>query len=118
MNEVRHASPVKQKISNWAFAVGRQYIISRYAQKKIPLRLQLEYRIAQQVVFKKIHKVFGGELVALLSAGAKLNEDIAIFYCSIGLRLTEGYGLTETAPTIACTRARRIQWGSVGKVVR
>ena len=44
---------------------------------------------------------FGGRLKALVSGGAPLNPDIGIFFTSLGLKILQGYGQTETAPLIS-----------------
>ena len=118
LNEIQRSSYFKKQLAMWALDIAKEYILIRFSGKKPSWKLTWKYRLGYHLVYKKIHQLFGGNLLALLSAGAKLNEETSIFYCSLGLRLTEGYGLTETAPTITCTRPRKILWGSVGKVVK
>ena len=117
-NRLHNASFLQRVIAHWAVSVGKEVFTRKVAGHTISPLLNIQHQIAHRLVFSKIHAMFGGQLQSLLSAGAKLRLDVAIFYCSIGLPLTEGYGLTETSPTVTCARPSSIRWGSVGRVVR
>jgi long-chain acyl-CoA synthetase len=54
----------------------------------------------------KVSKRFGGRIKALVSGGAPLNPDVAIFFQALGIPLLQGYGQTEAAPVISCNRPR------------
>ncbi len=66
-------------------------------------------------LFKSI-RVKGGlnSVILFLSAGGPLDPQIAEFFNRIGLRMIEGYGLTETSPCITLTSPAKIINGSVG----
>ena len=49
-------------------------------------------------VRRKVAERFGGRLKALVSGGAPLNPDIALFFTALGIRILQGYGQTESAP--------------------
>ena len=51
---------------------------------------------------RKIKKILGGKIKALISGGAALNTQIGEFFNKIGLHLLQGYGQTEAAPLISC----------------
>ncbi|MDP6109819.1 MAG: AMP-binding protein, partial [Rhodospirillales bacterium] len=53
--------------------------------------------VLSKLVRKKVQQKFGGRLKALVSGGAPLNPDIGFFFLSLGLRILQGYGLTESA---------------------
>lgn len=114
LTQLRRSPPLKRKLAFWALEVGKRYFLA----PRPGLLLSCQNAIARTLVFRKIHAQFGGELKAMLSSGAKLRSDVALFYCGIGLPLTEGYGLTETSPTITCLRPADIHPGSVGPAVR
>jgi long-chain acyl-CoA synthetase len=64
-------------------------------------------------VFGKVHEAFGGHLRLLGSGGAKLEAQITKDFFTLGFRLLEGYGLTETAPVITFNRPKsRDSWNS------
>lgn len=75
----------------------------------------LKNRKLGRVVFGKVHRAFGGYVHAFLSGGARLDEKIAWDLWSLGFRMVEGYGLTETAPLVAFNPYRKIKLGTVGQ---
>jgi long-chain acyl-CoA synthetase len=68
-------------------------------------------------VFGKVHEAFGGHLRLLGSGGAKLEAQITKDFFTLGFRLLEGYGLTETAPVITFNRPNQERAGTVGTVI-
>lgn len=71
--------------------------------------------LADKIVFKKIRANFGGHLRFAISGGATLNHKLARFFFRLGIKITEGYGLTETAPVLAVNRLENIKFGTVGQ---
>lgn len=67
-----------------------------------------------RLVFGQIHRRFGGKIRIMASGGARLDPVIARDFLALGFRLTEGYGLTETAPVVAFNPLNRVRPGSVG----
>ncbi|OHD12319.1 MAG: hypothetical protein A2Z96_04250 [Spirochaetes bacterium GWB1_48_6] len=53
------------------------------------------------LVFSKIRSRLGGRFKAGISGGGTLGEDVDLFFAATGIKLLNGYGLTETAPVIA-----------------
>ncbi|MDI6758762.1 MAG: AMP-binding protein, partial [Candidatus Omnitrophota bacterium] len=62
----------------------------------------------------KLHWEFGS-LRFLISGGARLEPKIAKGLTGLGLKLIEGYGLTETSPVVTINPLKKIKFGSVGK---
>ncbi len=67
--------------------------------------------------FGKVHDGFGGKLDFTISAGSRFDEKIARDFHALGITMIQGYGLTETAGAVACTRFEDNVVGSVGKPV-
>ncbi|MDB4347622.1 long-chain fatty acid--CoA ligase [Bacteroidia bacterium] len=109
-------SPIKAKIFNWAFKVGEKYRIKKSAQKNIGPLLKLQHSIAHKLVFSKIHESLGGKMRLFVSGGAALPKHVGEFYGNIGLRVQEGYGLTETSPFVTVNEYHHQIYGSAGRV--
>ena len=67
-----------------------------------------------RLVFAPVHRKFGGRLRILCSGGARLDPVIARDFLALGFTMTEGYGLTETAPVACFNPLDRMRPGSVG----
>jgi long-chain acyl-CoA synthetase len=78
------------------------------------LPLRLLFKIA---VFNRILSEFGGRFKAGISGGGSLPAKVDLFFNSIGIRLQEGYGLTETAPLLSVRQYRRSRRGTIGQVM-
>jgi long-chain acyl-CoA synthetase len=72
--------------------------------------------LAQVIVFNKIQKSFGGRFKAGISGGGSLPAKVDLFFNSIGMRLQEGYGLTETAPLVSVRQFKHSRRGTIGQV--
>ncbi len=66
---------------------------------------------------KKILAAFGGELNMIISGGAPLNQEMADLFDSIGVKVLNGYGITECAPILAVNHNNYIVPKSVGPVL-
>src|SRR5208283_4879740 len=75
----------------------------------------LSWKIANRLVFSKIRAGMGGKAVEFLSGGAPLGRELAEWFADIGIRIHEGYGLTETSPVIAVNTPTANKLGTVGK---
>jgi long-chain acyl-CoA synthetase len=68
------------------------------------------------LLFRQVHAALGGRLKLAVSGGAPLPRMVGAFFNDIGIRLLEGYGLTEAAPVLSTARPDEpISPGSVGK---
>jgi len=68
-------------------------------------------------VFGKIREAFGGRVATFVSGGAPLGMDSAAWFADMGIRILEGYGLTETSPVIALNTREKHRIGTVGPVL-
>jgi long-chain acyl-CoA synthetase len=104
----------KLKVFNWALSVGRKHrekILNDIVPKS------LSWKLANRLVFEKIRQGVGGRARLFLSGGAPLGRELAAWYADIGIRIDEGYGLTETSPVIAVNVTSQHRMGTVGKVL-
>jgi long-chain acyl-CoA synthetase len=85
--------------------------------KKISPMLRIQHGLFDKLVYSKIRAGMGGRVEAAISGGAPLGERLGHFYRGAGIRVLEGYGLTETTAgaTLNLTWAHEV--GSVGKPI-
>ncbi len=67
-------------------------------------------------LFKEIHDILGGHVRLFVSGAAALDVETERGFNDIGIRLLQGYGLTETAPIISAGTDDHYREGSVGQV--
>lgn len=107
----------KAKVFKWALQVGKQYREKKEAQKDPgPIR-RIQYKLAEKLVFSKIKEKTGGNLKFIISGGGALPKNVGEFFGNIGIKVLEGYGLTETSPVVAVTEFYRQIYGTVGRIL-
>jgi len=108
---------VKAKIFLWAMQTGQNYRQKLEAGKSPGLLLSTEKMIAEKLVFSKIKEKTGGRLKFLISGGAALPKNVGEFFGNLGIKVCEGFGLTETSPVMTFSEADRQVYGTVGRVI-
>jgi long-chain acyl-CoA synthetase len=112
-SERRAGHGLRRKIFDWAVRIGERHK-DEIARGETPT--DPRWKLANKLVFSKIRQGFGGRSRAYFSGGAPLGKDMAEWFCSVGIPIMEGYGLTETSPTLSVNRRGAFKIGSVGKV--
>ena len=113
MDQVQASPKMRQRIFAWALQVGEAWFHANQAGK-VPAALALKHTIATKLVLGKIQARTGGRLQVLLSGGAPLMKELAVFFAAVGLPILEGYGLTESSPVICVGRKGKITFGAIG----
>ena len=111
------AGGLKTKIFLWALQVGREYRLVKEAGKNPNFILVRKQKIAEKLVFSKIKERTGGRLKVMLSGGGALPKNIGEFFGDLGIKILEGFGLTETSPVMSVTENHRIIYGTVGRII-
>jgi long-chain acyl-CoA synthetase len=104
----------KRRLVDWSLAVGRE--VSKREATGLPVRglLRTKHRLADRLVHRKIRERLGGRLRTPISGGAPLVQEIAEFFDAIGIRILEGYGLTECTTAATTNTPERWRFGTVG----
>ena len=69
----------------------------------------------KKAMFKKIHDKFGGHFMGCISGGAPLDVEVGKFFETIGIKVYQGYGLSETSPVVSVNYDKRHDIASVGR---
>lgn len=131
---MEQAGGIKQKLFNFFVAVGLFHAhharnvtgqnphfvpytkITRPIISFVPYILSLPlYALGNVLVFKKIRTKLGTSFRQGVSGGGALPPNIDAFFWAIGISVTEGYGLTETAPVVSVRPLGRPVFGTIGK---
>lgn len=107
---------LQRKIFNWSVELGKNFADNGQNSWWYNFRL----KIARQLVFKQWQAAFGGKIVVIVSGGSALSTDLARLFAAAGLKISDGYGLTETSPVIG---VNNIPWtdsriGTIGPVLK
>ena len=111
------AGSAKTKIFLWALGIGRKHRLVLEAGKKPNIILRNQHKIAEKLVFSKIKERTGGRLKFLISGGGALPKNIGEFFGDLGIKVLEGFGLTETSPVMSVTENERVIYGTVGRII-
>ena len=108
---------VKAKLFLWAIETGKKHREIKEAGKKPGVLLNLQHGLADKLVFSKIKEKTGGRLKFMLSGGAALPKNVGEFFGNLGIKILEGFGLTETSPVMSVTEYHRQVYGTVGRII-
>ena len=103
--QVRDRGPAQARAFDWALE------LNRILGKNLGLN-------AGKLFFGQVHERMGGKIRYLISGGSALPKSTAKTFAGLGLKLSEGYGLTEAAPVLTVSMANnRSRGGQVGKAI-
>ncbi|MNO40982.1 Long-chain-fatty-acid--CoA ligase FadD15 [compost metagenome] len=115
--KVAQAPRLRRALFGWATGVGKRMVATRQAGKSASPQLYLQLALAERLVFRKLRARFGGRTRFLPVAGARLADDVNLFFQAMGLNLKYGYGMTETTATVCCYEESQFKLGSIGTVM-
>lgn len=109
----RFSVPLSQSVMNWAIKIAQKYELGKIPQRRYALMLKL----ADRLVFYQWRAVFGSNIKYLISKGAALKAEIANLFAAAGMKILQGYGLTETSSAVTCNRGQFNRAGTVGVAI-
>ncbi len=115
--KVLGATGLKGKLVGWAARTGRAGALLKEAGRSPGMGLRWRLAVADKLVFAKLRAGLGGRLRFFVSGGAALAPEINRFFLGAGIRILEGYGLSETSPVTNVNTFERFRIGTVGRPV-
>ena len=115
---VAEAPALRRRLFHWAVGVGKATTPYRLKNEALPAGLGLKWKIADKLVCSKLRGRLGGRIRFFISGAAPLPRHIADFFFAVGVKICEGYGLTETSPLISLNYPDRLRFGTVGRVIK
>lgn len=108
------AGGLKAKIFAWSLAVGQRVAELEDKKQRVPLTLRAKHAIADRLVFTKWREGIGGRLRYFVSGGAPLAPTLSYSFLGAGIKILQGYGMTETC-IVCANRPEDNCVGSIGK---
>jgi len=110
---------IVRRLFDEGIRIGRRYHVDLLRKNKpVPLTLRLRYEFFDKTLFRTVRKTIGLQNAKILPvAGARLSNDLCLFFRSIGLPLYYGYGLTESTATVCAFDETGYRVGSVGNLI-
>jgi long-chain acyl-CoA synthetase len=103
----------RSSLFNWALGVGQRYAELVDRGEAVPPLLEIQQEVASRLVFSKWREGVGGRLRFFVSGGAALSPVLSYSFLGAGVKILQGYGMTETC-IVAANRPDDNRVGSVG----
>lgn len=104
----------KGKIFRAAALVAVEHSKVLMAGGKPNFGLSLKFKIFDKLVYSKLREKMGGRVRYAVSGSAPLSHYLGHFYNSLGIKILEGYGLTETTAPVSVNLPDKYKIGTVG----
>src|SRR5712692_7795460 len=117
MEKGHQATGLKRRLFDWSLRVARDATPWRAYGQQVPLRVKLEWALANRLVYSRVRAGLGGRIRSFASGGAPLARELAEFFWAIGIVIYQGYGLTETSPIVASNLPEANKVGTVGRPI-
>jgi long-chain acyl-CoA synthetase len=109
-DRVQHQPAYRRAIFRWALGIGAARLRGRPGPW-----LRLRVRIAERLVLSSLReRLTGGRLRFFISGGAPLNEKVEEFFWSIGVKILQGWGLTEATSAVTSNTEEVHRYKTVG----
>ena len=110
------AGGIKKAIFFWALGVGEKARVIREKGQTPGFILAYQHKLAEKLVYSKLKAKMGGKMKLFVSGGGALPKHVGEFFGNLGLKVQEGFGLTETSPFITVNEYNRQIFGTVGRI--
>lgn len=104
-------SSIESEVNKKPLIVKTIFNFNLKIAKYLPIKMR-------RMLFSQIHNKFGGEFFGCISGGAPLDSVVGEFFEAIGIKVYQGYGLSETSPVVAVNRGKYQDIKSVGSALK
>lgn len=121
MKEAIEAKANENGLSNYLLRLTLMASTKNYSSSSCASHCNIVWKLLHCLLTSIRAKIqlslFGSKLEYILSGGAKLNLEVAQFFDMLGIKIVEGYGLTETCVATNVNRPDKLKLGAVGPVL-
>ncbi len=110
LERVSQTDGLKRKLANWSLDLADAYEIG----KDVSAAQRIKLSLADAVMFNKWRAALGGRVKYIIAGGAAVSPKITNVFAAAGIKILQGYGLTETSPVISFNRPDDNRAGTVG----
>jgi long-chain acyl-CoA synthetase len=118
MERGAQATGIRRRLFDWAVNVARRAVPWRAYGQPASAGLRAQWFIADRLVYGKFRDGVGGRVRLFISGGAPLARELAEFFITVGIPISQGYGLTETSPVVTNNIVAPNKVGTVGHPIR
>jgi len=106
---------IKRKLFFWALNLTDDYELNQ----KLSFGKKIKWKVADKLIFSKWREALGGNVKAIFTGAAPCPVKIMRVFWAAGIPIREGYGLTETSPTLTgnTTEPDGVLLGTVGPLI-
>jgi len=119
VSKVSGAPPMKKALFNWAMGIAKENLPYICNDRERTGFFAFKYNLANKIIFSKLKDALGmNKLEFAFSGGGPLSVSDAEFFLGMGIKVIEGYGLTETTPVTNTNKPGKIKPGHIGIAVK
>ena len=117
-SRLEDAPDLRKKIADWAMQVGRAKSARTNEGNRPSLSLELQWRIADRLVYSKLKPALGlGEAKVCVSGAAPIAAEVLQFFSGLDINILEVYGQSEDTGPTTFNQPGRTRFGTVGPAV-
>ncbi len=111
------ASDEDQERFRQAIKLGIKVRQLQASGEDVPKELEQPFQQADEHIFGRVRKLFGGEIRQAVTGAAPIAPEILEFFYAAGVPVLEGWGMTETAAVGTVSTLEHFKFGSVGRAM-
>lgn len=116
--KLKEATGAKAAIAKWARGVATDVNARRDRGEALPGLLELQYRLADKLVYSKLKQAMGlGRATMCVSGAAPVGREVLEFFASLDLPVREVYGQSEDTGPTSFNMPGSTRYGTVGKAI-